>query len=189
MPNQVNRTSRRKVFDFSGLWAGSQQEQRLEASMARSEGQSTAVPTAPDLCFRLWRAKPACGTSASGAAPGSCRAGCHPFICSGTCKGLPVCVCRKGTAAGLGKGWAAPLSIPPCFCPAVTGKRLSTATEALQSTPCEFIFTLCCLTHLTSDAKLLLHTGAPADPRKNRTPPSHTECKQDPCYNSANSSA
>lgn len=68
MPNQVNRASKRKVFDFSGLWAGSQQEQRLEASMANSEGQSTAVPTGPDLCFRLWTAKPACGTSASGAA-------------------------------------------------------------------------------------------------------------------------
>lgn len=176
-PNQVNRVSKRIIVDFSGLRTGSEQEQVLEASMPYSEGQSTAVPTAPKLCFKLSTTKSVCRVSEVQQPPGSCRPSSDAL--QQDCEVLPsnVHVCLPGRAWGQRLTWGR--AVQPLgaslhvYVPQWQGSRLRTGTEALQTTPCEFIVTLHgpgCLSRVTSWCQAAVVHSSSCGPRKDRTP-------------------
>lgn len=114
-----------------------------------------------------------------------------PSTCSRALEGAAWQVLRCPCVSDLGKGWAAPLSFPPHFlsyCDRGAGSeqelKLSRPHHASLFPPS---MALGCLTHATCSSSCrpkeeqnisFLHTGM-----------SHSECKQDLCYNNANSIA
>lgn len=170
-PNQVNRVSKRIIVDFSGLRTGSEQEQALEASMPYSEGQSTAVPTAPKLCFKLSTTKSVCRVSEVQQPPGSCRPSSDAL--QQDCEVLPsnagmsTCVCQEGHG---GRGWpgeglCSPSELPSTFM-SHSDREAGSGQELKLSRP-HHVSSLSPSMALDAwavspaDAKLLLYTAAP----------------------------